>query len=103
MFPRGIIPTDVDGMVEINSWFLFIEQKRAGASLPEGQRKALQRLSTTSDRITVVIIREIVGEDDLMEVLRYRGGQTSGWKKETHDELRTWMDAWAVHADGYSD
>lgn len=58
-FPRGILPTDVDGEVEINGYFLRLEFKHDQAlrdgHIPKGQLKALQRLISTK-KFTVFII-----------------------------------------------
>lgn len=97
-FPRGIIPTDVDGMVEINGSFLFIEQKRAGAFIPEGQRMALLRLAALSDNVTVLIIREIADSAD-MEVARLKRSGAKWWERMTRDELMVWMKSWATAVD----
>lgn len=43
-FPRGILPTDIDGFVELNDRFLLIEGKKTGVPLKEGQRKTFERL-----------------------------------------------------------
>lgn len=44
-FPRGIRPTDIDGLVEIKGRFLLIEAKGRGRVLPAGQGYTLKRLS----------------------------------------------------------
>lgn len=58
-FPRGILPTDIDGEVEINGWFLRMEFKHEGAlrrgRIPKGQKMALSRLIDTG-RFTVLLI-----------------------------------------------
>ncbi len=47
-FPRGILPTDVDGEVEINAHFLRLEFKLAGilrdGCIPKGQESAFRAL-----------------------------------------------------------
>ena len=47
-FPRGIMPTDVDGEVEVNGNYLRLEFKEEGlvrlSKYPEGQKKAFLRL-----------------------------------------------------------
>lgn len=47
-FPRGIMPTDVDGEVEVNGNYLRFEFKEEGlvrlSKYPEGQKKAFLRL-----------------------------------------------------------
>jgi hypothetical protein len=43
-FPRGIMPMDFDGVVEINSRWLIFETKDVGKDIPAGQLQALRRL-----------------------------------------------------------
>lgn len=95
-FPRGIRPTDVDGMVEINDHFLFIEEKRSGASLLEGQRQALRRLATRP-RVTVLYIRAGVPDD--VEILVFGQGPPGGWQPMSRPMLLGWLRAWSVSAD----
>lgn len=52
-FERGIRLTDVDGMVEANNKFLFLEGKSKDIDLPKGQKWALERLAKIPE-ITVV-------------------------------------------------
>ena len=56
-FPRGIRPTDIDGMVEINGWVLIIDQKEPGKTFEEGQRRAYNALRERPNT-TVVGIRD---------------------------------------------
>lgn len=50
-FPRGILPTDIDGEVEINGYFLRIEFKHENAlregRIPKGQLKCFDSLRKT--------------------------------------------------------
>lgn len=50
-FPRGILPTDVDGEVEVNGYFLRMEFKFEAAlrdgRIPKGQKLAFERLLDT--------------------------------------------------------
>lgn len=95
-FPRNIRPTDIDGLVEINGHFLFLEEKRAGASPDEGQRRALVELSKR-ERTTVVFMRPGVVAD--LDVLVLVGGKGTGWIPYSREEFRTWLVAWAARAD----
>ena len=55
-FPRaGIRVGDIDGMVEVGGHFLFMEWKPPRVTIPEGQMKALTRLSRLP-RVTVLIL-----------------------------------------------
>lgn len=96
-FPRRIRPTDIDGMVEINGQFLFIEEKCAGKGPDEGQRRALKAVSSLPG-VTVLIFRPVAdGEPDPVEVLVFPN--TQGWRRVTRQQLRHWLTVWAVHAD----
>lgn len=71
-FPRGIKPTDIDGMVHLRDGnrdrFLFLEKKGPHGSISEGQRRAFHGLSRQHD-ITVLCLRGCrVGDqrDDLV-------------------------------------
>lgn len=96
VFPRNIWPTDVDGFVEINDHFLFLEQKGAGVSLSEGQRKALFKLSTRA-RVTVAFFRP--GRQSDYEVLIATDGTGDGWRPCTKHQFKAWLTRWAQHAE----
>lgn len=95
-FPRSIIPTDIDGMVEINGNFLFLEEKRAGACPPQGQLTALRRLSKL-DRVHVAMLRP--GTVSEMQLLVLRDGCGSGWTDVTREEIRWFLAQWGDAAD----
>ena len=65
-FPGRIAMTDVDGLVEINGRFLFIEWKRRG-DVPAGQRIMFERL-TRHPEFTILVI---LGDPRTMAVERY--------------------------------
>jgi len=52
---RGIRPTDIDGMVERNGYFLVIETKSPGVELKTGQYLTLRRLANTG-YFTVIVV-----------------------------------------------
>ena len=62
-FPRGILPTDIDGEVEINGYFLRLEFKHENAlragRVPKGQVIAFKSLLRTG-----VFTVALVGHDD---------------------------------------
>jgi hypothetical protein len=53
--PRGIEPTDVDGLIEIGGHFLLLEWKRPGAGLTTGQHLTFEALRRTG-YFTVLVI-----------------------------------------------
>lgn len=104
-FPRRIRPTDIDGMVEINDRFLFMEQKGFGAGPDNGQRIALLKLARRKG-ITVLFFRPAaVGQDDKLEVLLFDGTEPDGWRPQTRDWLKDWLRNWSARAErpGFAD
>jgi hypothetical protein len=96
-FPRGIMPTDLDGVVEINGHVLFIEQKGRGGSIHGGQARLLRVLERFPDA-AVWLIRETT-KPNVLEAI-YRDGDTapSGWWPYTLSQLRTWLTTWSAAA-----
>ena len=95
-FPGRIAMTDVDGLVEINGQFLFIEWKRRG-DVPVGQRIMFERL-TRHPEFTILVI---LGDPAAMVVERYdvfRDGRRRGWRDCDLSELRRHVRAWADRA-----
>jgi len=98
-FPRDdIMPSDLDGVVEINGHVLFIEQKRPAGSVTGGQARLLRALERFPKAI-VWLIRE-TDEPTVFECI-YRDGETppSGWSRYTVEQMRTWLSTWATAAE----
>jgi hypothetical protein len=95
-FPRNIRPTDIDGMVEINGNFLFLEEKSAKKSLDAGQRIALKELSRNPNT-TVLVFRPGRAAD--MEVMVLKDGQTEGFQDCSKSQFLHWIQRWARNAD----
>lgn len=96
-FPRGIRPTDIDGMVEIQGNVLFLEEKRRGAGPDEGQRRALRAVSRRQG-ITVAFFRP--GKSSELEVLIFNQDEPNGWQPFTREQFGHWLTYWAKDADG---
>lgn len=98
--PRDIRPTDVDGMVEINGHVLFLEEKRPGVMLHEGQRRALWSLSGR-DNITTMFFRprQALQPTTDLECLVFGNGPPQGWQPRSREWLKDWLAEWAAHAD----
>lgn len=94
-FPRGIWPTDVDWMVEINSHLLIGEVKSANSSFPDGQRLALRRMSAPSSVTTLMMRPE--GEDWMLRV--WGAGRLVRAERQTPAQLRAFVEAWGCAAD----
>lgn len=95
-FPRNIRPTDIDGMVEINGHFLFLEEKSAGAPIESGQRMALKSLSRNPN--TTVLVFRPAGKRDL-EAMVIKDGSTDGFRPCSRTQFLHWIERWATHAD----
>jgi hypothetical protein len=92
-FMRGIQPTDVDGLVEINGHFLFLEEKGAGVPMTQGQRQALRRLADLPS-VTVIVFRPL-GDD--LEVMVMP--DPAVWQPFTTDAFYELISTWALVAD----
>jgi hypothetical protein len=98
-FPRGIRPTDIDAMVEINGHFLFIEQKGAGVSLGNGQRRALAALAAQPNT-TVLVMRPVSDTGSILEILMFPN--PTGYQTVPRASLINWLTAWARNAERQS-
>lgn len=98
-FPRKIRPTDIDGMVEINNHFLFLEEKRCGASIEYGQLLAFKRLSSLPNA-TVVIFRP--GTESELEVQVLAAGKGNGFEPSTWSEFFSRIRRWSINAEARS-
>jgi hypothetical protein len=96
MLPRGIRPTDIDGMVEVGGQFLFLEQKGPRAVMPNGQRRALAALGNQPNT-TVLVFRPSGPSGQAVDVLRFP--DPMGFRTITREQLRAWVAAWARRAD----
>jgi hypothetical protein len=76
-FPRGILPTDVDGQVEIGGNFLQLEFKHETAlrrgNVPKGQLHALQRLIATKKFTVFIVGKDDTGEPCCIEIYSAKG------------------------------
>lgn len=98
-FPRRINFGDVDGMVELNGRFCFLEWKGDGGCVRRGQ--ALSYMALT--RLTGNIVMIVHGDAETMEVKGYsmfwQGKQTSFVSAGLGD-LKKRISAWATWAEG---
>lgn len=92
--PRKIAMTDLDGTVEVNGHFLFLEWKSHGADIPVGQRIYFERLTKLSDKIVAVVV---AGDPDTMQVDKIKSiykGRISEWEEcsllDLFDRIKRW-------------
>lgn len=92
-FPRGIMPADVDGLIEYDGNFLIFETKARFAMIPDGQRFTQQALLKTG-YFTIVNI----WGDNAEEFIIYtpNGYEYEGNGKE---KLTEFVDMWRKAAE----
>ena len=66
-FPRRINFGDVDGLVELNGWFILLEWKGSGGSLPQGQVMSFERFTRDIGDLVLVVH----GDAEIMTVTGY--------------------------------
>ena len=91
--PRGIQPSDIDGIVEINNHFLVMERKRANEKTKDGQRYLLEALARQPG---FTVLEVVHGEDGVEEVYNYGSDE-----RETTNpgDFIARVEAWAEKAD----
>lgn len=98
--PRKIGMTDVDAMVEVGGRFLLLEFKGEGVTqIPTGQRIALERLSSLSDRITIVAVSGNAETMDVRAIQTLHSGKWSGWQICNMMGLQQRIHAWAIRCE----
>lgn len=87
----------MDGWVEVNRNFLFIEHKKAiGSPIPKGQELALRRLAQMP-RMTVLIIRGCMTSGPVEHMVI---GNQDTFRASTPEELRQLVKHWACASEG---
>jgi len=92
-FPEKIAMSDIDGVVEINGHFLFMEWKGDGGKLSTGQHILLQRLTTLSDKVVAYVV---YGDSQTMQVhkvTRYYRGNSKDYDMQLEqlmEQFRNW-------------
>lgn len=103
VFPRGILPTDIDGEVEINGHFLRLEFKHESALrngfVPKGQIRAFQRLQETG-KFTIVIIGHNDVGDPTCRTIYFDNGKRPPLGDCDKESLRTWFRKWSEYVEG---
>ena len=87
-----IRPTDVDGVVERNGYFLFLEGKPAGGEITKGQEILFKKLTENFKSASVLIL---FGEPGFpQEFERIQNGRISPRKKCNRERIQTICKAW---------
>lgn len=100
VLPYGIVPSDLDGMIEYKDNFLVIEAKFGKVELSTGQFKMLRALSSIPDFLVVVVaIEEVETVKGVYKFLpthwRYfKDGKLTEWKAITLEKFHTFLALW---------
>lgn len=92
-------PTDIDGFIERNGYFLFIESKNIGVSVPQGQRILHKRLVDTGV-FTVVILWGNATTNTPTHTQIIWGGGITEIKSTNIDQFRGVVSRWFAHVNG---
>lgn len=86
--------SDIDGVVEINGYFIFMEWKHEGGYLHKGQEILLQQLTRVSDKIVAYVL---YGNSVTMEVTKMT--RVYAGKSETYtanlEQVKSLFSKWA--------
>ena len=100
-FPRGILPTDIDGEVEINGHFLRMEFKHESAMrngrIPKGQHAALKSLIFTK-KFTVLLVGTDDGGNPTCYEAWHHNGTITPLMDATSNDVREFCSRWATFA-----
>ena len=91
-----IMPTDIDGFVERNGYFLLLETKAPKVELKQGQVMAFERLSRT--RVVTVMI--LWGRTNVPEEVQVFGWNATSIKMPCNlDKMRYLVKKWFDYSD----
>ncbi len=93
----NIKPTDCDGLVERNGWFLLLEAKLPGVEIPCGQERMFEALVATQ-HFTVLIIWGHPGTPVAMRLLTRHGARE--YEGASIETLRNVVSQWFNWANG---
>ncbi len=95
--PTKIKISDIDGVVEHNGWFLFIEVKQYNKKIPQGQDILFEKLTEISDRITVLLLHTqgAAGNLDIREYAMYQKGEMiRNWRPTNIETIKNVITNW---------
>lgn len=100
--PGKIAFSDVDGVVEINGYGLFLEWKSFEGNIPIGQRIMYERFTKTGQFTAFVINGD--AETMIVESMAiYWKGRFKGWQEADLDALKEHIKRWSQWAQGQGD
>lgn|GEM_PF-2197537 len=96
-FPRGIRPSDVDGIIEMSGHILMLEWKPANATLSTGQRLLFLNMTRSSPLTQAIVIYGDIGIPHEIEL--YQGGVRKFRQACDLEFLRWFCRQWGQFAD----
>ncbi|MGC3982798.1 MAG: hypothetical protein QM808_16225 [Steroidobacteraceae bacterium] len=96
-FPRGIRPSDVDGIVEINQSVLMLEWKPRMGALTKGQLLLFQNMTSGSPKVQVLVIYGDTGVPGEIEL--YQHGAIKFRQPCDTSFLRWFCQQWGLFAE----
>lgn len=104
-FPRGCVPTDLDGIIEIGGHFLVIEWKNPGGKVSGGQQWTFEDMVKLKSH-TVMVLHGLLDKTGMMErvdkIILYNptGSVTTYEKKDASvDKVRYLCQKWSEYAE----
>ena len=89
--------SDVDGVVERNGHFLFMEVKQNTKNIRLGQRILYERLTDNTDHISVLLLyaQNVSSDMDIQEYAVFRNGEmTQDWTPTNTEQMKGYVSAW---------
>ncbi|KKK74205.1 hypothetical protein LCGC14_2886100 [marine sediment metagenome] len=93
-----IRPTDVDGLVERNHCYLYLEGKTLGSEIPTGQFITYERLAS-NPRVWVVFFWGDAKAETITSITVLRHAGPKHYDPATLDDLRAIVSRWFVWAE----
>lgn len=95
-FPRGIEPSDVDGIVEIDGSVLMLEWKPAPGALTKGQRIMFEKITGTCPNVRVLVIYG--PKNSPTQIQLFQHGRSRFKQQANVDFLRWYCEEWGALA-----
>jgi len=102
---ENILPTDIDGLVEVNGKFLLFENKYVGATMAQGQRQTLEKLVLNADFVVVRIdwdgAGRVVRFERWAKIKPMGTLEVKNYENSSEEEIRNLCMAWSKWAQSH--
>lgn len=99
-FPGRINFGDVDGEVEINTYFCQLEWKTGTTNIPTGQRIKFERYTKLKRGNIVFVVDGDAGTMRVEGFCRFFDGEQRPWQAAELEDVKAWIKKWAKCARG---